>query len=666
MAINTLAPGVYSTIKDSTAVVDSIPGTTALIAMICEKGPDNQLIKVNRSDLYRMFGAPDINYTHNTSYGLGHHIAAEYLDESASCYVIRVLPSDSTNSATYSVLPLYISGGLISEDQTGDVDTTQSDLTIFWPDLSGIIANVLPYTKDLETLKNVVTGYEVPYVDSTSDNASGAYQRAIACFYGVGRGAYYDKIKINLTKKHNLYTNDDSGSSYYYVNQILSDSSIKFDEINQYVLDVYVVQPGSKTLSGFDVAHNNKEVYQDYQLVESFTVSFFPDAVDAGGTSIYIEEVINRNSDYINCVVNEDFMSAIKMRMTNNDPYDTTSAPSISTLDFSETFADLNTGDVSGINSLFFTTGGIRMIGGWDGNLFSLKGGRHIDTSSATQTLVKAYEGTLPSALSPDTLVDEVLDTDNVWFDLILDAGYPADVKQAIVTLAQTRRDCLAIVDNGDHFKPRFALQDRVEKHLFVTPYAALYEPYSKIYDSFSGKDLWVPPSYHMCRLFAANDNQNYLWSAVAGFKRGIINKIKELRYNCKLNDREDFTRAQINPIVKFPEGIMCFGQRTTLTYSSARMDVSVVRLINYIERSLKVFCRQFIFDFNDEETRSKIANEISAFLKEVKNNKGLYGYRCSVNSSDYDISHRRVVVDIVLQPMRCIEQIHLNFEIKN
>ena len=48
--------------------------------------------------------------------------------------------------------------------------------------------------------------------------------------------------------------------------------------------------------------------------------------------------------------------------------------------------------------------------------------------------------------------------------------------------------------------------------------YLAIYEPYSKIYDVYTGRDIWITPVYHMANIIPYTDNVTELWYAPAAF----------------------------------------------------------------------------------------------------------------------------------------------------
>lgn len=299
---------------------------------------------------------------------------------------------------------------------------------------------------------------------------------------------------------------------------------------------------------------------------------------------------------------------------------------------------------------------------GSEGDLLQADGS--LDTSEATTLLNQAYSGILTSKVDGSSYVDDVLDNENIYFSMVFDCGYPSDVKTAISTLCQTRRDCVGILDNGDNTTVTLALSEREDTHTFNNYYVALYEAYNKVYDSFTGQDVWFSPVYHMSYILPRNDAVAELWFAAAGFNRASIDTIKELRYSPKLGERDQMYLKQLNPIVRWANGYCVWGQLTSQAKASALQDLNIVRLVLYIKRAFEEFCRYFIFEQNDEITWGLVATQLVAFLEVIRKKRGLYSYSVDVGASEYERKTKQFHISVVLEPTRVVEKINLNFYI--
>ena len=296
---------------------------------------------------------------------------------------------------------------------------------------------------------------------------------------------------------------------------------------------------------------------------------------------------------------------------------------------------------------------------GSEGSLRTVTGA--LNTTEAENLLQQAYSGILTNPIT-NAYEDQIYDTENIWFSVVYDAGYPTDVKTAISTLCQTRRDCVGILDNGDNPTVNAALSKRTNTHTFNNYFVALYESYNKVADVFTGQDVWFSPVYHMAYLLPRNDNVAELWYAVAGFNRAAIDTIKELRYNPRLGQRDQMYLKQLNPIVKFAQGYVMWGQLTSQAKASALQDLNIVRMVLYVKRAIEQYCRFFIFEQNDPITWGEVAAGIVDFLEQVKKKRGLNDYSVEVSATEYERKTKKFHVNIILDPTRTVEQIELNF----
>lgn len=703
MAVNSMAPDVYSRVVDLTQYIDSTPSTWGLLAGITPKGEDNKLVRVNRKEFLSNYGEPSLSYTGNAAFAYGPYVAESFLTESDTLFFIRVLPDD----AAFSNLAIKMYGldqtgvddsqFFDSTGGTGQEDSTTPFEVVVYPDY---YTNVNTYaelqTKVRELDEDVWYDRDPESLDATGGSTldvGANVDATLVLFYGAGRGSYYNDFQIDC----NRHPDEDKR------------------ELGIYVLDIYKRQRFSERFSSSPT--NSYSAYADYEIVESYNVSFDPDSKDqSSGLSNFIEDMINESSKEIRVICNHtilkelfrrvneplsggdqvvvDFSKAFKTTTNNFNPYDAFDISGIPNSELTAILEDLGMEDaqysLEYLNQIL--THGYSLRNGHEGSLFTIRDLTNntrvsvIDSTVATNLLARAYTGNLTniwipideddSENVPEGYVNEVLDTEFYPFDVVFDAGYPQGVKDAIQNLVNNRRDCIAFIDNGDHktavgaLKTRNVIQGPLQTtsgrntSAYNSRYVSLYEPYTKIYDVFSGRDIWVPPTYHLARIIGFSDKSNELWYPLAGFQRATITNIKNMRYVPSNADRDQFTRQQINPIARFSDGFAVFGQRTTQRRNSVTQDLNVVRLVLYIERAIKRFCRPFIFELNEESTWTRIRTEIDRFLKDVQNRRGLRGYSVAVGATEMDMAMRRCTVDIILKPTRAIEQIHLNFYI--
>jgi hypothetical protein len=655
--VSNVSPGVYTKIIDLSQFVQAVPSTIGFISAITEKGEDNVLKFIgSRADYISEYGEPNISI-YGKNYGQGPYCAYNYLGESGALYFIRALPDDAAFAN-------------IRIDATiGATDTT--------------------------------AGYAITYVEGVNykDEFGTNLQQSgttypICCFRPIGRGQWYNKLGIRLTEVSNptlwdqyildIYerqsdgqdviiesfevsfdsqARDNAGDSLWIVDILNLYSSVlraemyidkdteRFSAGYEENIRVYDKDIGDTTVVLTGGSSTITDIKQDFTDWESAAgpADYVVIAKDARGVEIWGWLGAAAGSD------NEEIAVYADRLLTSQ-------AWNGNTTDF-----DVNT-DVEyrvkksygSVADAFISSEPVPLRKGSDGSLLQADG--TLDTNEATTLLSQAYGGTLTSSKDGSSYIDEVLDSENIYFSMVFDCGYPSDVKTSISTLCQTRRDCVAILDNGDNATVNLSLQARNNTHTFNNYFVALYEEYNKVFDSFTGQDMWVSPVYHMSYILPRNDTVAELWFAAAGFNRAAIDTIKELRFNPRLGERDQMYLKQLNPIVKFNPGYVVWGQLTSQAKASALQDLNIVRLILYIKRAFEDFCKFFIFEQNDEITWSLVAGQLVEFLEVIRKKRGLYNYTVEVGATDYERKTKKFHVNVTLEPTRVVEQIQLNF----
>jgi phage tail sheath protein FI len=152
----------------------------------------------------------------------------------------------------------------------------------------------------------------------------------------------------------------------------------------------------------------------------------------------------------------------------------------------------------------------------------------------------------------------------------------------ALLTLASTRGDLIALVDPADGLTPTTAAAFAAG---FNSSWGASYYPWLKMRDEKNIMDVWTPPSGHIAGAIAFNDKVKWPWFACAGISRGTLTKALATRV--ALSDPNIATlyagSARMNPIIQ-RNGIVINGHKTlqsattALRYSEVRRGLIALR----------------------------------------------------------------------------------------
>jgi len=628
---------------------------------LTRKGRDNQFTFVgSRAELISGWGEPNIN-DYGKNYGQGLYEAYNFLGESGALYFQRCLPDDASFSN------IKINADLAVSDATAIISVT--------------------YVDSLNTIDEIQTAL-----------VSAGTTYPICILYPIGRGEYYNQIGVRFTEYSNpmisgvyvmdIYEKQSDGDDV-----IIESFEVSFDPKSTdssgdsifigYILEMYssvlrcemTLASGAYT-SGYELVakiydkdigsvsvtettataeiSDNKQVFTDWETTpETGNATYMVVAKDGKGNILYgwLGAATGTDFDHVNVFDGRNLTTASRGWVGDTSAFDTSSTITYEVKKSNSSIADP-----------FISSTPVPLKKGSDGTLLDASG--DLDTTVATQVLAEGYAGTLTNPITGIT-EDAITDTENVYFTMTFDGGYPSSVKQQISTLVQTRRDGVAILDNGDNSSYNIAIASRTNTNTYNNYYTALYEEYNKVYDIFTGQDIWVSPVYHMAYILPRNDTVAELWYAAAGFNRAAIDTIKELRFNPKLGQRDGMYLKQLNPIVKFSNGYTVWGQLTSQAKPSALQDLNIVRLVLYCKKSIENFARYFVFEMNDQITWNKFNNEVVGFLEEIKRKRGLYSFNVNTYATDYMKKTKTFTCDIELYPVRTVEKIELNFFIK-
>lgn len=250
----------------------------------------------------------------------------------------------------------------------------------------------------------------------------------------------------------------------------------------------------------------------------------------------------------------------------------------------------------------------------------------------------------------------------------------PEVINEMILT-CETRADCMCIVDAPFGLDVQGVIDwhngTGVYSHAaFNSSYAALYWPWVRVFDSYSRKELWLPPSGLTSAQYAYTDYQAQPWFAPAGFIRGRVKSGLRLEMSPDLGQRDSLYGNQnaVNPIVNFTkDGLTIWGQRTLQRRPTALDRVNVRRLMLYLEKSIATAVKYLTFEPNDKFTWNRFVSLADSACSYVKSNRGLYDYKVVCDET----TNTPIVIDrnemngrILVKPTKAAEIITLDFVI--
>lgn len=269
-----------------------------------------------------------------------------------------------------------------------------------------------------------------------------------------------------------------------------------------------------------------------------------------------------------------------------------------------------------------------------------------------------------------DNAISLLENTEEYQFNIItapglLKADHGTQV-DSLISLAETRGDCIAVVDLEGYGTTISNVTD--DAAVLNSSYAATYWPWLQM-RSATGRNEWVPASVAIPGVYAFTDNSSAPWFAPAGLVRGGITGVIQAERKLTRTQRDTLYSAKINPIASFPgQGISVFGQKTLQTKASALDRVNVRRLLIELKKFIGDQARNLVFEQNTITTRNRFLATVNPYLESVVQRQGLYAYRVvmdDTNNTADVVDRNQLIGQIFIQPAKTAEFVVLDFTIE-
>lgn len=458
-----LHPHIMTVINDNTVFEDSIVtvdnNVKFLAVFMSSKGQDNKIIKkTDIADFYRTFGKSDY-----AKYGQPLLMPiAELTNGNASVYCMRVMPGDATY-ANIIVSALY-------KTET-DEESGESKFVVKY---HGEYVSSDSADPDADTTgATVTTKVQNAFAAAGSEDPDENGFTKVPLFYITvsGRGSYGNNIRFRITRE---------------------ESYEKDYKIKMYSFEALSSENGISSLATYIGSLVTSARYDDTTFISDIITdkdageAYFDVQVDEGA----VEQLY---SDYLE-VLNKNAESGLDVTYPDLDEFDPLfgmTVASAETHDFFEVISDDETDpDVINLNA----AEGVALLGGSDGAFDSPD--ETLRNKAIEDAYINAFTGELDST---------ILAPRRTPLDIMLDANYPINVKNAIYELALLRDDCPVIFDTGIIFN-RYEINTAIREMKFIDNRCASKEfQHYQIRDPKTKKKVSVTTTYKWATSFATH-----------------------------------------------------------------------------------------------------------------------------------------------------------------
>ena len=246
------------------------------------------------------------------------------------------------------------------------------------------------------------------------------------------------------------------------------------------------------------------------------------------------------------------------------------------------------------------------------------------------------------------------------------------EIKILAIPSGITQKIHNAMIEHCENLKNRFAVLDskkcasldaiQKQRSLYNSSYAALYYPWIKIRHPDTEEILCIPPSGHICGIYARNDLQR-------GVHKAPVNEV----IDGVLGPEQQISRAQqeilnplgVNCLREFSgRGFRVWGARTT-SNDPVWKYINLRRLFLYLEESIEEGTKWVVFEPNNERLWARVKQAVSQFLITVWKDGALMGttseqaffVKCDRNTmTQDDIDNGRLIMLIGVAPVKPAE----------
>ena len=262
-------------------------------------------------------------------------------------------------------------------------------------------------------------------------------------------------------------------------------------------------------------------------------------------------------------------------------------------------------------------------------------------------------------------------------------AGWLGVLQKYDVFCKNQRQDCMFIADglrpfclDGDSKIIRdTAPQNTMDQHIIPklkwmtglnTSYGAGYCDWFKTTDRYSGNMMWIPPSIKAMGCYIYTDAYYQSWLAPAGLRRGIVQNVVDVAFNPNQEQSGKLYVQCWNYACNYPiDGIILEGQKTFQRKKTAFDRVNVRRLFLYLEKQVRRIARYFVYEQNNAYQRQQFVDTIRPIFENAKRLDGIAEYviKCDEdNNTPQTIDNNELHCSIAIRPVKAIEFILLNF----
>ena len=628
MAINLQSPGIKITEADQVTSVGSVGTTTGASVGAFSWGPiDQPTLVTSETDLVSKFGVPSI--TNNVDF----LSASSYLAYSASQYVVRVAGTGVLNADSAG------SGTLIKNDDAY-LSATLTSSGHWIAKHAGVLGN---------SLKVVICESATGFEDSSFSDFKGFFDVAPGTSdFATALGGSNDELHVAVI--------DEDGKITGVPGTLLE----KFEAVSK-ASDARKIDGGTNYYK--NVINNTSQYirWANHVATVAEKTATITDAV-------FSVDKVTYTSAAHTLVVGETVVVTGIIDSATGGEFDLTGAITAVT---SSTFEIAATGITN-----TYVSGGLGTVAAQSSNWGNTASG----TTFADGGVALVHIDSLGGGAEGDGVGDAerivgiqlFANKLNLDVDVIICGQGGATVVNAAITIAEARKDCVAVFSPqradvvnsaGTESTNIAAFADTISAR---STYAVADSNWKYAFDRYNDVYTYVPCNADVAGCIARTDANGEPWFSPAGYQNGRILNSVRLAWNPTEAERDSLYKLGINPIFSQPgRGTVLFGDKTFTQKKTSFSRINVRRLFITIQSIIGDAAGDVLFGQNDAAQRASFSNLVGSYLRTVQGGRGVTDFRVicdGTNNPDSVVNANEFVCDIFVRPIASVNFIQLNF----
>lgn len=196
------------------------------------------------------------------------------------------------------------------------------------------------------------------------------------------------------------------------------------------------------------------------------------------------------------------------------------------------------------------------------------------------------------------------------------------------------------------------------------TYFGSLFGGWIKVLDQFNDVETWLPPSADIAANWTTVIGNGNYWLAALGIETGVIPDVIDVTFRMDESQRAEVYAKGINPVTKIGSNVaVLMGQKTLQRLASGMDRLNVTNNVLNISNRVTAILMRFVGRPNTKFQRDNANYAVTNFLEGIKRQEGLYDFAVDTSetlNTPEVIDQQEFFVDVYIQPTRIMEGINL------